>query len=135
MGPLSVLLVDDNRHFLGALSSYLQGMGEGEVRVVETVSDSREAVTRATATQPDIVLLDMNMPYLSGLDLLPRLRALLPQAIIVMVTMEDEEDVRQATLALGADGFVSKLEITGALWPTIQRLVSARRGTREAACG
>ena len=133
MRPISVLLVDDNRCFLDVLSRYLQAMGEGEVQVVGAVSDGREAVARALATQPEVVCLDLHMPGLSGMSLLPRLREAMPLVTIVVVTTQDQEYMRQRTLAMGADGFVAKEDITNDLLPTIRDLVAHTHGPGEAA--
>ncbi len=128
MGAVSVLLVDDNRPFLRVLSRFLQEESQGGVEVVASVSEGREAIARAIATQPDVVLLDLNMPEISGMAILPRLREKMPQATIVVLTMLDQDDVRKATLATGADGFVSKARIESDLLPTIHGLVSAKQG-------
>ncbi len=128
MRPISVLLVNDSRYFLDVLSRYLQEASQGDVMVLGSVSDSREAIARAMAAQPEVVCLDLQMPHMSGLVLLPRLHELLPQTIIVVLTSLDQEDVRHATLALGADGFVSKWNLVSDLLPTIRMLVSAKRG-------
>ena len=109
MWPIPVLLVDDNRAFLRVLTGFLRDESREEFMVVASVSDSREAIAQASATQPEVVLLDLNMPHISGLALLPRLREQMPQATIVMLTLSDGADVHRATRALGADGFVSKL--------------------------
>ena len=135
MRSISVLLVDDNRRFLDVLSRYLQEASEGEVRVVGTVADGREAVPRAIAAQPDVVCLDLYMPDLSGQLILPRLRAQLPQVTIVVLTVQDQEAVRHTTLAMGADGFVWKEHIMSDLLPTIRDLVAAKRGAQPAVSG
>jgi DNA-binding NarL/FixJ family response regulator len=132
MRPISVLLVDDNRILLREIARFLQAESRGEVMVVGSVSEGREAITRATAAQPEVVLLDLNMPDIPGMVILPRLREQMPEAIIVVLTMMDREGVRQASLQTGADGFVSKAYIERDLLPTIRRLVSSMRGPEYA---
>ncbi len=127
MQPISVLLVDDHRDFLRVLARYLQVASEGQAVVVGVVSDGHEAVAKALTAQPEVILLDLKMPDPSGVVLLPQLRKALPHAIIVVLTMAEEAYARQAALADGADGFVTKSKIAGGLWPTIQELVSAKR--------
>ena len=127
---LSVLLVDDNRTFLRVVTEFLAENGEGALRVVGSVSDGREAVAQAATLQPDVVLVDLQMPLQSGLVLLPHLRTRLPDAILVALTLLDPDTYQAATLAAGADAFVSKMRIEHDLIPTIRRLAS--RGPRRA---
>ncbi len=130
---ISVLLVDDNRTLLRVLARFLVDASQGEVAVVGTVEDSREAVMRAAILHPDVILLDLQMPHIGGQTLLPRLRARVPEAIILILTSQDDPAVRRAMLALGADGFVSKTNITDDLLPTLQGLVAVKRSTKCAA--
>lgn len=132
MHTISVVLVDDNPSFLRVLTSFLPAESQGEFQVVAAVADGRQAVPCVTATLPDVVCLDLNMPEVPGLVLLPQLRAQVPQAVIVVVTMHEDEHLRQATLALGADAFVSKATIASSLLPTLRRLVAARNDTASA---
>ncbi len=133
MRPITALLVDDSRCFLQALAEYLPDVSQGAVVVAGSVSDSRDLLPRAAATQPEVVLLDYKLPDVSGPSILPRLRAQVPQALLMVVTLHDREEDRNAALAMGADAFVSKATIDHDLWPTMQRLVSARRGATGAA--
>jgi CheY-like chemotaxis protein len=126
---LSVLLVDDNRTFLRVLSEFLAENGEGALRVVGSVVGGRDAVARAETLQPDVVLVDLQMPLQSGVTLLPHLRARLPDAILVALTLLDPDTYQAATLAAGADAFVSKMRLEHDLIPTIRRLAS--RGPRS----
>jgi DNA-binding NarL/FixJ family response regulator len=130
--PLSVLLVDDNPHFLRVLDSFLADAGEGEVRVVGNVLGGGDAVARAEWHQPDIVLVDLKMPDVPGLQLLPQLRLTLPSAILIAMSLSDSDEYRDAAAAAGADAFVSKASLDRDLLPTIRRLASQRQ-RRDAA--
>jgi DNA-binding NarL/FixJ family response regulator len=129
LATLSVLLVDDNRTFLRILAGFLSERGEGALQVVGSVIEGREAVAQAETLQPDVVLVDLQMPLRSGLALLPHLRARLPDAILVALTLLDPDVYQAATLAAGADAFVSKMSLERDLIPTIRRLAS--RGPRS----
>jgi DNA-binding NarL/FixJ family response regulator len=131
--PLSVLLIDDNRSFLRILTAFLSEHGEGALRVVGSVIAGREAIAQAETLQPDVVLVDLQMPLRSGLALLPHLRARLPDAILVALTLLDPDVYQAATLAAGADAFVDKMRLEHDLIPTIRRL--ALRGPRRADAG
>jgi two-component system nitrate/nitrite response regulator NarL len=126
LATLSVLLVDDNRAFLRILAEFLSDYGEGALRVVGSVVGGRDAVAQAETLQPDVVLVDLQMPLQSGLMLLPHLRARLPDAILVALTLLDQDVYQAATLAAGADAFVSKMRLEQDLIPTIRRLASRR---------
>ena len=123
---LSVLLVDDNRTFLRVLTEFLAEAGEGALRVVGSVLDGREAVVQAETLHPDVVLVDLQMPLQSGVTLLPHLRTRLPDAILVALTLLDPDLYQAATLAAGADAFVSKMRLEQDLLPTIWRLAAGR---------
>lgn len=128
LAPLSVLLVDDNRTFLRILTGFLSEHGEGALRVVGSVAGGQDAVAQAQRLKPDIILLDLAMPDVSGLALLPRLREAFPDAILIALTLLDPNSFREGALKAGADAFVSKMSIESDLIPVIQRLAS--RGPR-----
>ncbi len=139
MGQLSVLLVDDNPIFLRILTRFLSEHGEGLVQIAGSVVGGRDAVVEARRIRPDVVLLDLAMPDLPGLELLPRLREALPGTIIVVLTLMDLPDCRRAALAAGADDVVSKVSLDRDLVPAIRRLVSggprAAHASSEPAAG
>jgi DNA-binding response OmpR family regulator len=78
--------------------------------VVGEAVDCATAISLSSMLQPSLVLLDMRLPDGDGLSLLPRLRALAPAALMVMLTAELADDLRAQALALGAADFLSKLE-------------------------
>lgn len=120
--PLSVLLVDDNPHFLRVLNRFLIVHGAGSVQVVGSVVGGREAVAQATQLQPDVVVVDLKMPEVPGLALIPQLRRTLPNAIIIALSLMDPAEYGLAATAAGADAFVSKEQLECELLPTLQRL-------------
>jgi DNA-binding NarL/FixJ family response regulator len=121
----SVLLIDDNPLFLRILARFLADYGEGAVQVVGSVVGGRGALAMAGELRPDVVLLDLRMPDVSGLELLPRLRSLLPTARLVAVSLMDPDSSRPAALAAGADAFVEKMHLERDLLPAL-RLPASR---------
>ena len=117
MASQSLLLVDDNSFFLRIAARFLDGFPE--IKLLDSASSASEALVKAEALQPDVILLDLNMPGGSGLDLLPRLRTLAPHVRIVVLTLWDSDAYRQAALAAGADDFVPKALINSNLVPAI----------------
>ena len=125
MSAVSVLLVDDNPIFLHCAKRFLQK--RQDVVVVGTVSGGKWAVDLAQNLKPDVALIDLSMPDLPGLELIPQLRAALPEIGIIALTLFDTDDYRQAALAAGADGFVSKNTMNTDLIPAIQRITQVNR--------
>jgi DNA-binding NarL/FixJ family response regulator len=123
MSAVSVLLVDDNPIFLHCAKRFLQR--RRDVVVVGTISGGKWAVDLAQNLKPDVALIDLSMPDLPGLELIPRLRAALPEMGIIALTLFDTDDYRAAALAAGADGFVSKNTMNTDLIPAIQKITQA----------
>ena len=103
---IRVLVVDDHNLFRRGLTALLAA--EPGLSVVGEAADGGEALRRAQALQPDVILLDNHMPGVRGVDLLPQLREAAPQAQVLMLTVsEDEQDLADA-LRGGAQGYLLK---------------------------
>ena len=98
-----VLVVDDDPNVAEVVTRYL----EREGYEVETVGDGLVAVDRATADPPDLVVLDLMLPGIDGLEVCRRLRALAPVPVIMLTARGDETD-RIIGLDLGADDYLAK---------------------------
>lgn len=123
MRSIPILIVDDNPTFLRIASRFLQMYCGDEVRVVGTANSGEKALEQARSLKPRVVLLDLDMPDTSGLDLIPRLRTALPEVGIIVLTLLDTGVYRQAAHTAGADDFVAKSVLTTDLLPAIYRLV------------
>ena len=108
---MRVFLCDDNPEYRVLARLAL----EGEHEIVGEAGDGLEAIERVPQVAPDLVLLDLNMPRLNGHDALPRLRELLPDGRIVILSTGHEEHERRRALDAGADGFIVKPESVFAL--------------------
>lgn len=102
---LRVLVVDDNEDVRGLLRI---AFARNDIQVVGTAGDSREALAMAQHDQPGIILLDVNLPEVAGLDLLPLLREQCPQARVVMFSAQCTNQVTETAMQRGAVGFVEK---------------------------
>lgn len=120
---ISIILVDDNASFLRAAVRFLQ-QHQG-ITVVGTACGGQEALPMAQALKPDVALIDLSMPDLPGLELIPRLRAVLPKMRIIALTLLDTIAYQRAALAVGADGLVSKKTMNTALLPAIRQAASS----------
>jgi DNA-binding response OmpR family regulator len=101
--PARVLVVDDDPHVAEVVTRYL----EREGFEVEAVADGLAAVDCATTSPPDLVVLDLMLPGIDGLEVCRRLRALAPVPVI-MLTAKGHEVDRVIGLDLGADDYLSK---------------------------
>lgn len=102
-----VFLCDDESHYRSLVRAVLSSQDK-PYEVVGEASDGREAIDLAPALSPDIVLLDVNMPGMGGLEALPRLRELLPDARIFALTTAWAETLEQQFRDAGGDGFIEK---------------------------
>jgi two-component system nitrate/nitrite response regulator NarL len=105
-GPVRIAVIDDHTLFRRGLISLLAH--EPGFAVVAEAADGFEGIKAAGATRPDVVLLDLNMPGISGLETISAIRREAPEAQIVMLTVsEDADDLLQA-LRNGASGYLLK---------------------------
>jgi DNA-binding NarL/FixJ family response regulator len=101
-----VYLVDDQAMIRAAIKSFLT-QREG-FEVVGSCGDPRKALGEIETSRPDVVVLDITMPGLSGLDLLPKIRKALPKTKVVMLTHHEGETFVEQALQAGAEGYLSK---------------------------
>jgi DNA-binding response OmpR family regulator len=101
--PTRVLVVEDDRTVAEVVTRYL----EREGFAVESVGDGHEALARADAQLPDLVVLDIMLPGLDGLEVCRRLRSRAPIPVVMLTARGSEED-KVLGLELGADDYVSK---------------------------
>ncbi len=104
--PIRVFLVDDQTMLRASFKSLLGR--DARFEVVGDTGDPRLAVARVAETLPDVVLLDISMPGLSGIDAIPLLKQAHPRVKIVMLTHHEGEHFVQQALSAGADGYLSK---------------------------
>ena len=125
--PISVLLVDDNPIFLRILTRFLEERSRLEVIVVGSADGGEKALVKAPLLKPQVILVDLAIPDIHGLELIPRLRALMPDARIIALTLMDPLSYRDAVMTAGADEFVSKATLETDLLPAIRRLARSGR--------
>lgn len=116
----SLLIVDNDVQ----VRTLIRGIAaqEPSLHVVGETEDGAEAMRLAQALQPDIILLDLAMPWGNGLEALQRLKTARPETKIIIATVHAEDAYRQAAEASGADAFLLKKTLVTLLLPTIQRL-------------
>jgi DNA-binding NarL/FixJ family response regulator len=117
---LRILVADDHLLFRRFVCGVLAAEGW---QVCGEASNGREAVERALELKPDVVVLDLSMPELSGLDAARQIVKQMPGVIAVILTLDDLVDLSRAVLAAGAAGCVLKTDL--------QRLVTHVRNARR----
>jgi DNA-binding NarL/FixJ family response regulator len=117
---IPTLVVDDSPAFLRAFCSFLQE--QPSLKVVATARDGREALTLAEELRPELVLLDVQMPGMNGVETASQLGRQCPAICVVMVTALDAPELRQACLKCGARGFIHKDDLRQQL-PVLLRQV------------
>jgi len=106
MPPVRVLIVDDHTLFCRGLTALLSR--DPQVQVVGDAADAGKALRRAQELQPDVVLLDNNLPGVRGVDAIAALREAAPHTRILMLTVSEDVDDLAAALRNGASGYLLK---------------------------
>ena len=117
---ISILLVDDSVTFLRATTQFLEA--HDDITVVGTASNGVDALDQADKLRPQVILSDLAMPGLPGLQAIPKLREMLPDAGIIALTVMNTNSFRQAALAAGADVFIPKASMRTDLLPAIRQI-------------
>ena len=116
---IRVLLVDDHALFRGGVKALLQRYPEFEV--VDETGDGLEGIKRARSLKPDVVLLDLHMPGISGLEAVKVIAEEMPEVSVLMLTVsEDAQDLIDA-LRAGASGYLVKNIEMDALLDAVRR--------------
>lgn len=103
---MKVLLVDDQTLFRKAVASFLAS--SPDVEVVGEAEDGLQAIEKAVQLQPDIILMDVRMPNCDGLEATKKIKALMPEVKIVMLTISDEDEDLFEAIKNGAQGYLLK---------------------------
>ena len=106
MEPLRVLVVDDHDKFRQGLEAMLAATES--VEVIGSVADGREAVDLALELQPDVILMDLHMPRLNGIEATARIVQSSPHISVLVLTMMEDEDSVFAAVRAGARGYLLK---------------------------
>jgi DNA-binding NarL/FixJ family response regulator len=120
MAPLRILLVDDFASWRSYVASVLQQRECFEV--VGEAADGQEAIEKATELQPDLILMDIAMPKLNGIEAARRIRDRAANSKIVFISLEISDELAEAAVAVGAQAYIAKREIRAKLLPTIDSL-------------
>lgn len=124
MPPIRVLVADDHTLVRESLVGVLQA--DGDVQVVAQAADGVETVEQALATRPDIVIVDISMPRLNGIEVVRRLREALPETRVLVLTMHQEEEYVLHVVRAGAAGYLVKDSPAAELLAAVRSLHAGR---------
>jgi len=113
----NILVADDFLDWRVRIRSIVQRRPEWQV--ICEACDGLQAAEKATELRPDIVLLDIGMPILNGIQAAKRIRQGSPTSRIIFVTQDNDEDIRVAALAAGAEAYLVKANAASELLPAI----------------
>ena len=119
MGKIRVLLADDHEEVLARVRVIL---GE-EFDIVNAVNNGRDAIEETERLDPDVLVIDISMPILNGLQAASKLRETNLRTKIVFLTVHEDPDFVAAALAAGASAYVTKEDVTTDLLPAIYEVL------------
>jgi DNA-binding NarL/FixJ family response regulator len=120
-----ILVVDDNEPFREFIYSMLGK--RSDLQIIGEASDGLEAVHKAEELQPDLILLDIGLPSLNGIEAARRIFKLAPKSKIVFLSQESSPDIVRAALSLGVMGYVAKHKAGSDLLVAVETVVQGKQ--------
>jgi DNA-binding NarL/FixJ family response regulator len=120
--PPRVLLADDHTMLLDAFQRLL----EPRCEIVGTACDGRALLDLAASTRPDVIVLDISMPGLNGLDACAQLRRKIPEMRLVFLTVNEDPDIAAKAISLGALGYLLKNSASAELFTAIEHALAGK---------
>ena len=124
-GSIRVLVVDDYEPWHGFVAKVLKK--QPELEIVGRVCDGLVAVEQAEQLQPDLILLDIGLPTLNGIEAATRIRQFSPSSKILFVSENHSVDIAEKALSTGAGGYVVKSDAGSELLAGIQAVLKGKR--------
>lgn len=121
MSQYRVLIVDDHELVRRGLKDILRGT---EFEVCGEAQNGQEGLAQTMSLRPALVLLDMSMPVLTGLQAAAKIRQVLPETKILIITMHDSPQMEIEARAAGADAYITKMAAAGSLVDAMRALVA-----------
>ena len=125
MREARILLADDYEPWRSCISSLF--LKHTEWKIIGEVSDGVEAVQKCQELNPDVVLLDLSLPEVNGVEAATRIRQTVPTTKIVFITAYRDSDVMQTVLRNQAEGYVLKWEIARDLLPAVEAALCGKK--------
>jgi len=123
--PARILVVDDFAPFREFTSTVLKN--QVGFQIVAEAADGREAIQKARESRPDLVVLDMNLPFLCGIEVARQIRLCSPDSTILFLSGNNDPELIEAALQTGALGYVLKLDAVDDLLDAAKEVLSGKR--------
>jgi DNA-binding NarL/FixJ family response regulator len=117
-----ILLADDHTLLLDAFKRLL----EPRCEIVGTAFDGRALIDLAASTRPDLIVLDISMPGLNGIDACAQLRRKMPEIRLVFLTVNEDPDIAAEVISLGASGYLLKSSTSAELFTAIEQALAGK---------
>ena len=125
LSPIRILVVDDFEGWRRQVRLLFQARPQWQV--IAEVSDGSEAVQKVADLKPDLIVLDIGLPKLNGIEAARGMRHLSPTSTIVFLSLNNDPDVVRAALSTGALGYVHKTDVQRDLLPAIEAVLQGRQ--------
>jgi DNA-binding NarL/FixJ family response regulator len=129
LASIRIFIVDDSEPWRHAICSLLRE--HKDLEIICEGSDGLEAVEKSAALQPDLILLDIGLPNLNGLEAARQIRKVSPNSKIIFLTSHSDPDLVQEALRIGAMGFVAKTAAASDLLPAVVAVMRDQRFVRK----
>jgi DNA-binding NarL/FixJ family response regulator len=123
--PIRVVVVDDNESWRRFFSTTL--LKRQDLRLLSEASDGLEAVQQAQLLKPDLILLDIGLPTLNGIEAARRIREVSPASKILFVSENRSRDIAEEALHTGAGGYLVKSDANSELLPAVKAVLEGKR--------
>jgi DNA-binding NarL/FixJ family response regulator len=120
-----ILLVDDFERWRRFVASLLQKHAEWQI--IGEASDGLEAIQKAEELRPDLIVLDLGLPKLNGIEAARRIRRLTPESKIIFLSQESSADVVREALSFGAQAYVVKTRVGSDLLAAVEAVLEGRQ--------
>ena len=124
MPTIKVLIVDDNAKFTKSVKNLLSN--EQDIEVIGEAREGEEAILKTKELKPDIVLMDVRMPKMGGIEATRRISQIMPETKIIILTIYDIDEYRDAATNSGAVAFVLKKFMRDNLIQTIREAFGSK---------
>jgi DNA-binding NarL/FixJ family response regulator len=122
---IRILIVDDDARFRRRVKEFL--VSELDIEAIGEAADAQEALIKARELKPDVVLMDVRMPGTNGICATRQLKDEMPELKVIILTILDVQEYREAAIASGASGYVVKKCLIRELVPTIRGCLGKER--------
>src|SRR5277367_3608530 len=130
MSLVEILIADDHERFRRTLRAFVES--QPEYRVCGEASDGIDAIEKVRRLRPNIVLMDINMPRMNGLDAARVIRNESPNCSVILVTQNSANIAREQARRVEAQGFVTKSDVSRDLLPTMARVAMGKSSSLDA---